>query len=102
MEPLEPRRLLTAAAEVAKLVASDAYSSRFFGSSVSISDGTALIGAVGQGAYVFVLNDGAWTQEAELIASDAEALDSYGVAVAISGDTAVIGSYRDDDAGSES
>ena len=67
-----------------------------FGSSVSVSDDTAVIGApnttinssVRQGAaYVFARNAGVWTLQQELTASDGAAGDGFGQSVSISGDT---------------
>ena len=45
------------------------------------------------GAYVFVRNGSAWTQQAHLTASNPHLLDNFGVSVAISGDTVVVGAY---------
>jgi len=94
--------------ELAKLLASDAAAGDSFGSSVSVSGDTAVIGApwddhasgaYAGSAYVFVLSGGVWTQQAKLTASDAAAYDWFGVSVAVSGDTAVIGSALGDLAG---
>jgi hypothetical protein len=70
-----------------------------FGSSVSLSGNTALIGAVGtnnnQGeAYVFVRSSGAWSFQAELTAPGGAAGDYFGSSVSLSGNTAVIGAYN--------
>ena len=82
-----------------------------FGSSVSISGNTALIGAPGSdnngiktgAAYVFVRGaGGTWSQQARLSALDGADADRFGGSVSLSGDTAVIGAAQDDDAGSES
>jgi hypothetical protein len=76
-----------------------------FGTSVSISGTTALIGvpgdhvgqATGRGsAYVFVESAGVWTQQARLVANDGTLDDAFGTAVALSGDTAAIGAPADD------
>ena len=91
----------------AKLTASDAAASDYFGISVSVSGDTAVIGASGDddadassgSAYVFVRSGGVWTQQAKLAASDAAASDYFGHSVSVSGDTAVIGAYYDDHAG---
>jgi hypothetical protein len=75
-----------------------------FGSSVAISDSTAVISApahtVGsnalQGAaYVFVRSGGAWSQQQELVATDGAddelgATDGFGSTVAVSGSTAMV------------
>jgi hypothetical protein len=77
-----------------------------FGISVAISDDTVVVGAFGEdsddvpedednsgGAYVFVRNGTAWTQQAHLTATDPHILDGFGVSVGISGDTVVVGAY---------
>ncbi len=92
-----------------KLTASDGAANDFFGSSVSISGDTAVIGALGDGdngansgsAYVFRDNGSAWVEE-KLTASDGAAEDLFGNSVAIAGDTAVIGAIWDDDNGDKS
>jgi hypothetical protein len=92
----------------AKLTASDAAASDYFGSSVAVSGDTVVIGARGDdyaggdyagAAYVFVRSGMVWTQQAKLIASDAAAFDYFGSSVAVSGDTAVIGAHADTHAG---
>ncbi len=94
--------------EQAKLTASDAAASDYFGYSVAISGDTAVIGADGDdhaggtnagAAYVFVRSGGVWTEQAKLTASDAAYKDRFGRSVAVSGDTAVIGARNDDHAG---
>ncbi|MBI5100540.1 MAG: chitobiase/beta-hexosaminidase C-terminal domain-containing protein [Nitrospirae bacterium] len=91
--------------EKKKLTASDGASSDNFGTSVSISGDTIVIGAsqgmaTNQGsAYVFARNeDGAdlWGEVTSLTASDGAASDYFGYAVAISGNTIVSGAYYDD------
>jgi FG-GAP repeat len=77
-----------------------------FGISVAISGDTIVVGAFGEdsddvpedednsgGAYVFVRNGTAWTQQAHLTATNPHILDNFGVSVAISGDTLVVGAY---------
>jgi hypothetical protein len=81
--------------EVAKLTPSDGLANRVFGTSVSISGNTAIIGARGA-AYLFTRTrrNGAvgWIQEATLVPPDAAGVDrSFGRSVSISGDTAVVG-----------
>ncbi len=100
--------------EDAKLTASDATAGDAFGISVSISDVTAIVGAVfdddGGGesgsAYVFVKPGGGWsgslTEDAKLTASDAAAGDIFGNFVSISGDTAIVGANLDDDVPNDS
>jgi len=91
--------------ETAKLTASDGTDLDRVGSSVAISGGTVVLGAIGantsQGsAYVFVEPGGGWggnlTETAKLTASDGMLTDRFGVSVAISGDTVAIGAYTDD------
>lgn len=91
--------------EQAILRASDAGVQDFFGSSVSISGDTALIGTADLvstaspdgAAYVFTRDAGGiWTEQAILQASDAQADDNFGVSVSISGDTAVVGADEED------
>ena len=91
----------------AKLTASDAASGDRFGRSVSLSGGTAIVGAwldddngSGSGsAYVFEKPGGGWagslTESAKLTASDGSVLDHFGYSVAISGSTAVVGAHAD-------
>ena len=88
----------------AKLTASDAAASDFFGRSVSISGGTVVVGAWSDdctpsglncgSAYVFEKPALGWadgTQDAKLTASDAAANDRFGSSVAISGNTVAVG-----------
>jgi len=96
--------------EIAKITASDAVASDQFGTSVSISGDTAIVGAPGDddagaqsgSAYIFVRSGATWTQEAKLTASDAAADDVFGWSVSISGDTAIVSAIFDDDGGSSS
>ena len=91
--------------EQQKLLASDAAYDDRFGSSVSVSDDTAVISAVGNddngdssgSAYVFVRDgSGVWREQQKLLASDAAENDYFGRSVSVSGDTAMIGAYEDD------
>ena len=83
-----------------ELTASDGLFGDLFGTSVSISGTTALVGAdhsVGsntrQGAaYVFTESGTTWSQQSELTASDGAAGDHFGGSVSLSGTTALIGS----------
>ncbi|MCH2161082.1 MAG: hypothetical protein MK085_04330 [Phycisphaerales bacterium] len=97
--------------EVARLTASDGAEIDLFGSTVSISGDTALIGArldddngsASGSAYVFDRDEfGVWSETAKLTASDGAATDYFGWAVSISGETIVVGAYGDDDDGSSS
>jgi hypothetical protein len=94
----------------AKLLASDGTAVDCFGCSVSLSLGTALIGADGVddngdnsgSAYVFTRTGTTWTQQAKLTASDAAAGDYFGWSVALDGDTTLIAARFDDDKGDNS
>lgn len=94
--------------QVDKLMAADGSVFKQFGSSVSLSSNTALIGASGDGtfgllsgaAYVFQ-RDGllVWQQMDKLTASDGNAGDLFGSSVALSGNTAVVGASAESDGG---
>ena len=86
--------------QVAEPTASDGAASDQFGGSVSVSGGTAVIGAAthavsghaGQGAaYVFAQSASSWSQAAELTSSDGAAGDHFGASVGVSGGIAVVG-----------
>ncbi|MEX0785839.1 MAG: FG-GAP repeat protein [Dehalococcoidia bacterium] len=95
--------------EQAKLTASDGAAFDFFGSFVSLSGDTALVGAPldddnggdSGSAYIFQRSGGVWTEQAKLTASDGTAFDVFGVSVSLSGDTALVGT-EDDDNGDDS
>lgn len=90
-----------------KLIASDASGLDFFGTSVSLSGDTAIVGASlndsagndAGAAYVFTRSSGVWVEQQRLRASDAAAEDNFGGRVSISGDKAVISSFLDDNSG---
>jgi hypothetical protein len=101
--------------QTAKVLPSDGVVGDQFGFSVSISDGTAIVGAWGDGdngadsgsAYLFdVSNPQTPVQTAKILPSDGATGDLFGVCVGISGQfgsqTAVIGAWRDDDHGADS
>ncbi len=78
------------------LLPSDGSSSSDFGNAVAISGNTAVVGASAEAgqtgaAYVFVLSNGTWIQQAKLTASDAVSGYIFGNSIAVDGDTAVIG-----------
>ena len=91
----------------AKLTASDGAVYDHFGSSVSISDDYAIIGAYEDNdkgldsgsAYIFRRDGSTWIQQAKLTASDGAVRDYFGNSVSISGDYALIGAPSDDDKG---
>jgi hypothetical protein len=82
-----------------KLTASDGAVGDEFGSSVSISGETVVVGAhldddrgVDSGSvYVFVRSGTSWSQQAKLTASDGATGDWFGSAVSLSGETVVVG-----------
>jgi hypothetical protein len=78
-----------------------------FGFSVSVSDDTVVVAAIGNDAggieagavHVFVRSGARWSEQAKLTASDAAAAGHFGSSVAVSGDTIVVGATGDDAAG---
>jgi hypothetical protein len=80
-----------------KLFSDDLSSGDKFGTSVTLTGDTALIGSTGS-TYVFTQTDGEWTQQERLPIGTQSRLDK---AVAPSGDTALIGSGRDDTSAGE-
>jgi len=91
----------------AKLTSADAAAGDIFGSSVSLSNNTALIsapydntpaGTYTGSAYVFTRSGTIWSQQSKFMSADATTGDFFGSSVAISGDTALIGAFRDDTA----
>jgi cysteine-rich repeat protein len=96
--------------QVAKLTASDRYTSDYFGMAVSISGDYVIVGAYYDddggsstgSAYIFEKPVGGWTdmtQTAKLTAFDRTSYDYFGISVAVDGNVAVVGSYGDDDGG---
>jgi uncharacterized protein (TIGR03437 family) len=86
----------------AKLIASDAVSNDTFGTSISLSGDTVLIGARSKNsfqgaAYIFVRAGTAWTQQAELAPTDG-VHDNFGEAASLSGGTAIVGAYDENNA----
>lgn len=87
-----------------KLTAADRAEADQFGSSVSVSGDTLIVGAYANddsgessgSAYVFARSGGIWSQQEKLIAPDAAASDQFGWSVAVSGDTVVAGAHLDD------
>ncbi|MCB1132694.1 MAG: hypothetical protein KDN05_16335, partial [Verrucomicrobiae bacterium] len=86
-----------------------------FGCAVAVSGGIIVVGAFGEdsanagvngtpdesaagsgAAYVFVRNNGVWTEQAYLKASNPGASDSFGSSVAVSGETVVVGAWGED------
>lgn len=90
--------------QTAELTASDGTGGDYFGSAVSISGNTSVVGAFqpGQGsgaAYVFVAPQTGWvnaTQTAELTPSDGIINDLFGTSVSIAGNTVAVGAPGSD------
>lgn len=112
---LLPLGAVTAASyeQVAKLTASDGAELAYFGSAVSVSGDTVVVGAQWESeiapqagaAYVFERDQGGanqWGEVKKLTAFDAFTLDLFGVAVSISGDTIVVGAPYADAPGTDS
>lgn len=93
--------------EMAKLVASDGAAFDRFGSSVALSEDTAVVGApedddagsASGAVYVFELVGSTWMQTAKLVASDASAGHRFGTSVSLSGDRIVVGAPLQDSQG---
>jgi hypothetical protein len=82
------------------LTPADAADGDLFGSSLSVDNGTLVVGALQKNngatffqgaAYVFTGAVATWTQQAKLTANDGGFANFFGVSVAVSGDTAVVG-----------
>ncbi len=88
-----------------KLEADDDAANDLFGTSVSISEDTAIVGAIlndttaggsaAGSAYVFVRGGTTWTQQQKLEANDAASGDQFGISVSISRDMAIVGAHQD-------
>jgi len=96
--------------EEAKLTASDGTAGDSFGSRVSLSGDTALIGAMNDddhgtdsgSAYVFRFDGSDWVEEAKLTASDGASGDGFGNQISLSSDVALVAATWDDDHGTDS
>jgi hypothetical protein len=93
------------------LSADDGKAEDYFGFSVAIDGTTVLVGAnradvddvIDAGvAYVYILGDNGWYQQAKLIAAPIFAEDGLGGNVALKNDTAMLGIMRRDDKGRDS
>ncbi len=82
-----------------KLVASDRDAGDRFGTSVSISDDYAIVGALfdddAGSAYIFKRDGVSWSQQTKLVASDRATDDFFGYSVSISGDYAIVGALQE-------
>lgn len=82
-----------------KLLPSDGSAHDEFGVSVGISGNTVVVGSIydddlggdAGSAYVFVEDNGVWTEQAKLMAKDAKPGDYFGISVAIAGDRIMVG-----------
>ncbi len=94
--------------QTAKITASDGSLNNYFGSSVSMSGDTVLIGAYGDdsfkgAAYLYEKPEEGWhdmTQTAKLTASDGTSNDLFGWSVSITGDNILIGALKFEENGS--
>src|SRR4029453_9616491 len=82
--------------EQQRLLAPDGAANDWFGSAVSVSGDTLVIGAPRDdfekgSAYVFVRSGTTWTYQQKLMASDGATNEDFGLTVSVSGDTAVVG-----------
>ena len=93
----------TTGAQIAKLTAEDGWASGYFGYSVAISGGLAVVGApfdrvagvYSGSAYVFDIATGA--QIAKVGPSDGLYFDQFGHSVALSGTNLIVGAFAQDD-----
>lgn len=95
-----------------KLTASDMAAGDGFGTAVSVSGDTIVVGAPGDddtvagadagSAYVFVRTDGVWSEDEKLLAPDLAASDGFGAAVAASLETVVVGAPVGDSGAADS
>jgi lipopolysaccharide export system protein LptA len=98
------QRIGTTWVQQPKILAPDGVSLDIFGTDISLSGDTLVVGAsgdsgplTGQGsAYVFVRSGTTWLFQQRLVASDAEQNAAFGSQVAISGETISISAPRDD------
>jgi hypothetical protein len=97
--------------EQAKLTASDAAASDWFGRVVSVNGDTAVIGAYGDddagsesgAVYVFTRGaGGAWSEQAKLTAADAAASNAFGFSASVNADTTVVGARYGDGGSTDS
>ncbi|TKD10431.1 hypothetical protein E8A74_08270 [Polyangium fumosum] len=94
-------------AEVGKLVPAGLGSDDRLGTSVSITKGRVILGALlddtkgsnAGAAYVFTESGPGWSEDLLLVAGDGTAGDAFGFSVAMDGETAIVGAYLEDDAG---
>ncbi len=93
-----------------KLTAGDGAKEDYFGYSVSLYGGAALVGAFGEdqrgslsgSAYIFTRSGTAWSQQKKLTASDGAKEDYFGQAVSLSQGVALVGAQLEDRKGGNS
>ena len=96
--------------EQAKLSADDGSGFIYFGYSVGISGGYAIVGAPGDdgfgrlsgSAYIFKHEGSGWVKQAKLAGNDTAAYDFFGDSVAIDGNFCIVSAVGNDAAGPES
>jgi hypothetical protein len=89
--------------QIAKLMADDGASGYWFGYSVALDAGVAVIGGISGSVYVYEQQgDGTWQQTATLTTADGGSNDYFGGSVALDAGVAVIGASGNDDNGNES
>ena len=101
------RRTLGVWNQIAKLTASDAAFSDWFGKAVHTDGEKVIVGAYradgvtgfqNGAAYIYFDGGGGWVEDAKLIASDSLGGDEFGWSVNIAGDEALVGSAMHDSA----
>ncbi len=97
--------------QTAKIGASDADSSDYFGVSAAVDGDTIVVGAYADNtaagvdagsAYVYVLCGGVWVEQAHLFHPAGATSDYFGHQVAIDGNTIAVGAYQDDTCAADS
>lgn len=92
----------TTGQQLHKLTASDPTDRDALGSSVAVSGGLAVVGAINHDGYasdagaVYVFDVSTGDELRKLDPGDLNAVDQFGISVAIDGTTAVVGAYRQD------
>jgi len=93
--------------EEAKLIASDAAASDYFGVAVALDNDVAVVGAyldddlgsASGSAYVFRYRAGEWTEESKIVPADGVAGERFGGKLDVSADRVVVGIEQNDDLG---
>lgn len=88
--------------EETKLLPNDGQPRSHFGTTVSVSGDTVIVGAPGHddhsgAAYVFVHSDNAWTQQARLHPRARTDQAEFGRSVTVEGSTAIVSAYGDNE-----